>query len=276
MRAWLRTAATSDGRLLAREVRAWFDTGAYADNGPRVVATGADAAPGPYRWEAVQVDAWGVYTNTSPAGSYRAFGASHLQWCGELQVDEIARRCGLDALQIRAKSPPPREFVRPGGKPLDADLIGDIRKVAAGLAWETPKPAGIVGRGMSVGLLAAGAHPVSTAIVRGGGRWSQLARQFDRGGPGRELYSRRLSPRSWPCPSRWCECSVEIPALPLTTTPLAPAARRRSPVSACCAAADDPITASGHRVASLRSSAEALTVRAGAVWHEGESNPTPT
>ena len=28
------------------------------------------------------------------------------------------------------------------------------------------KPAGIVGRGMSVGLLAAGAHPVSTAIVR--------------------------------------------------------------------------------------------------------------
>jgi CO/xanthine dehydrogenase Mo-binding subunit len=47
MTAWLRTAATSDGRLLAREVRAWFDTGAYADNGPRVVATGADAAPGP-------------------------------------------------------------------------------------------------------------------------------------------------------------------------------------------------------------------------------------
>ena len=84
MKAWMRTAATADGRLLAREVRAWFDTGAYADNGPRVVATGADAAPGPYRWEAVKVDAWGVYTNTSPAGSYRAFGATHLQWCGEL------------------------------------------------------------------------------------------------------------------------------------------------------------------------------------------------
>src|SRR3712207_9447127 len=100
----MRTAATRDVRLLAREVRAWFDTGAYADNGPRVVATGADAAPGPYRWEAVRVDAWGVYTNTSPAGSYRAFGATHLQWCGELQIDEIARRCGLDALQIRERN----------------------------------------------------------------------------------------------------------------------------------------------------------------------------
>ena len=54
MKAWMRTAAASDGTLLAREVRAWFDTGAYADNGPRVVATGADAAPGPYRWQRSQ------------------------------------------------------------------------------------------------------------------------------------------------------------------------------------------------------------------------------
>jgi CO/xanthine dehydrogenase Mo-binding subunit len=166
MKAWMRTAATADGRLLAREVRCWFDTGAYADNGPRVVATGADAAPGPYRWEAVKVDAWGVYTNTSPAGSYRAFGATHLQWIGESQVDEIARRCGLDALSIRERNLlRPGEPVRPGGKPLDADLVGDIQKVAAALDWGAPKPAN-VGRGMSVGLLAAGAHPVSTAFAR--------------------------------------------------------------------------------------------------------------
>lgn len=166
MKAWLRTAATADGRLLGREVRAWFDTGAYADNGPRVVATGADAAPGPYRWEAVKVDAWGVYTNTSPAGSYRAFGASHLQWCAEMQVDEVARRCGIDPLRIRELNLlTPGEAVRPGGKPLDADLIGDVRRIAQGLDWDSPKPAN-VGRGLSVGLLAAGAHPVSTAIVR--------------------------------------------------------------------------------------------------------------
>src|SRR5215217_160608 len=166
MRVWLRTAATSGGRLLAREVRAWFDTGAYADNGPRVVATGADAAPGPYRWDAVKVVAWGVYTNTSPAGSYRAFGATHLQWIGEAQVDEIARRCGLDAVQIRERNLlTPGESVRPGGKPLDADLIGDIKKVAGGLNWDSPKPPN-VGRGVSVGLLAAGAHPVSTAFAR--------------------------------------------------------------------------------------------------------------
>jgi CO/xanthine dehydrogenase Mo-binding subunit len=166
MTAHVRTAATSDGRLLARDVQAWFDTGAYADNGPRVTATGGDAAPGPYRWSAVRVDAACVHTNTAPSGSYRAFGASHLQWAGELQVDEVARRAGIDAIEIRRRNLlRPGEQVRPGGKPLDADLVGDIEKVAAALGWDRDRDPD-TGRGVSVGLLAAGAHPVSSAVVR--------------------------------------------------------------------------------------------------------------
>lgn len=166
MTARMRTAATRDGRLLARDVEAWFDTGAYADNGPRVTATGGDAAPGPYRWSAVRVDASCVHTNTAPSGSYRAFGAAHLQWAGELQVDEVARRAGIDPIEIRRRNLlRPGEAVRPGGKPLDADLVGDVEKVAAALGW-TREKASDTGRGVSVGLLAAGAHPVSGAIVR--------------------------------------------------------------------------------------------------------------
>ncbi len=162
----MRTAATADGELLARDVQMWLDTGAYADNGPRVVATAADAAPGPYRWGPVRVDAWGVYTNRPPSGSYRAFGATHMQWIGESQVDEVARRAGVDRVAIRERNLlRPGEQVRPGGKPLDADLVGDIQKVAQALGWDEPAPPG-VGRGLGVGLLAAGAHPVSSAIVR--------------------------------------------------------------------------------------------------------------
>ena len=166
MNCRMRTAMTGDGRLLAREVDCWFDTGAYADNGPRVTATGGDAAPGPYRWDAYRVDARCVYTNTSPAGSYRAFGATHLQWIGESQIDELARRAGLDPLDVRRENLcRPGEELRAGGKPLDADLVGDVEQVAAVIGWGEPKREH-VGRGVSVGLLAAGAHPVSTAIVR--------------------------------------------------------------------------------------------------------------
>jgi CO/xanthine dehydrogenase Mo-binding subunit len=166
MRCRMRTAATAEGRLLAREVDCGLDTGAYADNGPRVTATAGDAAPGPYRWEAYRVDAACVHTNTAPSGSYRAFGATHLQWIGESQVDEIARRCGLDPLEVRRGNLlTPGEEVRPGGKPLDADLVGDVEKVAEAVGWgEAKRP--WVGRGVSVGLLAAGAHPVSSAVCR--------------------------------------------------------------------------------------------------------------
>jgi CO/xanthine dehydrogenase Mo-binding subunit len=166
MRCRMRTAMGNDGRLLAREVECWFDTGAYADNGPRVTATAGDAAPGPYRWPAYRVDAACVYTNTAPAGSYRAFGATHLQGIGELQVDDLARRAGLDPLEVRRLNLcTPGEELRAGGKPLDADLVGDVERVAAAVGWDTDKPEG-TGRGLSVGLLAAGAHPVSSAIVR--------------------------------------------------------------------------------------------------------------
>ncbi|MDQ7859508.1 MAG: xanthine dehydrogenase family protein molybdopterin-binding subunit [Armatimonadota bacterium] len=166
MRCWMRSAATRDGRVVARECRAWLDTGAYADNGPRVAATAGDAAPGPYRWDAVAVDAWAIYTNTPPAGSYRGFGATHLQWIGEAQIDALARAVGMDRLEFRRRNLlRPGEEVRPGGKPLDADLVGDVERAAAAIGWGTPAGPE-VGRGLSVGLLAAGANPVSVAAVR--------------------------------------------------------------------------------------------------------------
>jgi CO/xanthine dehydrogenase Mo-binding subunit len=166
MRCRMRTAMTRDGKLLARDVRCAFDTGAYADNGPRVTATAGDAAPGPYRWAAYRVDAACVHTNTAPSGSYRAFGATHLQWIGELQVEELARRAGLDPLEVRRENLcTPGDELRSGGKPLDADLVGDVSKAAAAIGWGAPKGANR-GRGLSVGLLAAGAHPVSSAVVR--------------------------------------------------------------------------------------------------------------
>jgi CO/xanthine dehydrogenase Mo-binding subunit len=168
MRCRMRTTATRDGKLRSRSVRLWLDTGAYADNGPRVCATAGDAAPGPYRWEAVHVDASCVYSNTAPAGSYRAFGSVHLQWIGELQIDELARRAGTDPLEMRRRNLlRPGEPVRPDGtgKPLDADLVGDVERAAAAVGWDEPKR-DWAGRGVAVGLLAAGAHPVSHANVR--------------------------------------------------------------------------------------------------------------
>ncbi len=166
MKCRMVTRARITGQLVSRDVNIWLDTGAYADNGPRVTATAGDAASGPYRWQATRVRANCIYTNTGPSGSYRAFGATHLQWVGESQIDRIARKAGLDPLEMRRINLLRRgEIVRAKGKPLDADLIGDIEKAAAALGWGEERKENR-GRGISVGLLAAGAHPVSMATVR--------------------------------------------------------------------------------------------------------------
>src|SRR5437879_1267096 len=101
LRCRMRTAMTNEGNLVARGVDCWFDTGAYADNGPRVTATGGDAAPGPYRWHAYCVDARCVYTNTGPAGSYRAFGSrpTGRSWCSSAR-----RRSGRARARSSRKS----------------------------------------------------------------------------------------------------------------------------------------------------------------------------
>lgn len=278
MKAWMRTAAQSDGTLLAREVRAWFDTGAFADNGPRVVATGADAAPGPYRWQAVQVDAWGVYTNTSPAGSYRAFGATHLQWCGELQVDEIGRRCGLDALQMRERNLLHHgESVRPGGKPLDADLIGDIRLVAAGLDWQKPRPSGLAGRGLSVGLLAAGAHPVSTATIRmeADGGVTLLVSSTEVGQGARTVFSQIVAEELAIPMEQVRVLGGDTRVTPYDRSTGASRSTTLAGMAVLRAAQDireQLLAIAAHRFALPE---EALQVREGAVWHEGESLPFP-
>jgi CO/xanthine dehydrogenase Mo-binding subunit len=277
MKAWMRTAARADGTLLAREVRAWFDTGAYADNGPRVVATGADAAPGPYRWDGLRVAAWGVYTNTSPAGSYRAFGATHLQWIGEMQVDEVGRRCGLDALEMREKNLLRHgESVRPGGKPLDADLVGDIRKVAAALDWGAPK-AGNVGRGMGVGLLAAGAHPVSTALVRleADGTATLLVSSTEVGQGARTVFSQIVAEELAMAVGRIKVLGGDTQVTPYDRSTGASRSTTLAGLAVQRAAREvrQQLLAIAARVFALPE--EALELREGAAWHEGEAQPFP-
>ncbi len=277
MKCWMRTGATRDGEVVARQCRLWLDTGAYADNGPRVTATAGDAAPGPYRWRAVDIDAWAVYTNTPPAGSYRAFGATHVQWIGEAQIDALARKAGLDPLEFRRRNLlRPGEDVRPGGKPLDADLVGDVTKVAAAIGWGTPKSP-LVGRGVSVGLLAAGANPVSTAAIRlqADGTAVLLASTTELGQGSRTVFTQIAAEELALPPGR---IRVMGPDTQFTPYDRSTGASRSTTLAG---------KAVQHAAADLRGQLmdiaagiwglprAALAVRAGAVWHETETLSYP-
>jgi CO/xanthine dehydrogenase Mo-binding subunit len=124
-----------DGRITARRIEIRFDTGAYADQGPRVVRQAGYRAPGPYRIPNLEVDAWAVYTNKVPAGAYRGFGASQPIYACESHMDEIAAGLGLDPLELRRRNllGPGEDFV-PGDLPVTCDLPEALRLAAAEMA----------------------------------------------------------------------------------------------------------------------------------------------
>jgi nicotinate dehydrogenase large molybdopterin subunit len=100
----MRTACTADGRLLAQDVDALSDTGAYASFGPEVLTTAHETAQGPYRFDAVRAQGRCVYTNNGIAGAFRGFGALQMQMAVEMQIERLARFCALDPVAFRRRN----------------------------------------------------------------------------------------------------------------------------------------------------------------------------
>src|ERR1043166_7504539 len=100
----IKNGVAKDGVLLARQVTANFNTGAYSDIGPVVARNGGSAMSGPYKIPHVQIDSRAVWTNLVPAGALRGFGVPQAVWAYESQMDMIAERLGLDPIEFRRKN----------------------------------------------------------------------------------------------------------------------------------------------------------------------------
>ena len=165
----MRTAFDADGTILARDADIILDTGAYADNSPLVLAKCANRCFGPYRVPALRVRGRAVYTNTTPASSYRGFGAPQGALSGEVNLDMAAQQLGIDPVDLRRRNlVAPGETIMPGKRPMDADLLADMETVAEALFEHTliEEPGIRRGRALALSASDAGASPVSTAMVR--------------------------------------------------------------------------------------------------------------
>jgi CO/xanthine dehydrogenase Mo-binding subunit len=168
-RVKLKTGMTRDGRLLARECQIFTDTGAYADAGPRVTQKAGYRSLGPYRIPHAKIEAHGVYTNTVPAGAFRGFGGVQVTWAYESQMDMIAERLGIDAVDLRLKNLLKKgEVYTAGDTPVDCDLTEGLLKVADALKWKE-RPAAALHRGKGIGMCmkdAGGTYKVAGATVK--------------------------------------------------------------------------------------------------------------
>jgi CO/xanthine dehydrogenase Mo-binding subunit len=162
----VRSAFDADGKILARELDITMDSGAYADNSPLVLAKSVNRCFGPYRVPNLRVRGRSVYTNTSPASSYRGFGAPQGNLAGETNLDQAADRLGIDRAEIRRRNLVRfGEEILPGNRGIDADLLADLDMVVASLE-SGRRDIDYYGIGFGAAASDAGAYPISTAQVR--------------------------------------------------------------------------------------------------------------
>ena len=90
-----------DGRIVATKMVMVSDGGAYALSTPGVMNKSAILGPGPYAVPNVWVDSIGVYTNNTPSGAFRAFGAFQSEFATECHLDLCAQKLGMDPVALR-------------------------------------------------------------------------------------------------------------------------------------------------------------------------------
>jgi CO/xanthine dehydrogenase Mo-binding subunit/aerobic-type carbon monoxide dehydrogenase small subunit (CoxS/CutS family) len=101
--AWmrLRAGASRDGKLVALDFSADFNTGAYSSWGPTVAARVPVHASGPYKLPNYRAVTRAVHTHLVPAGAFRGFGVPQTAIAQEQVYDQLADRLGMDRLEFR-------------------------------------------------------------------------------------------------------------------------------------------------------------------------------
>lgn len=99
-----RAGATRDGKLVAMDFSADFNTGAYSSWGPTVAARVPVHASGPYVVANYRALTRAVHTHLVPAGAFRGFGVPQAAIAQEQLYDELADRAGIDRLEFRIQN----------------------------------------------------------------------------------------------------------------------------------------------------------------------------
>ncbi|HEY1934225.1 MAG TPA: xanthine dehydrogenase family protein molybdopterin-binding subunit [Acetobacteraceae bacterium] len=101
-----RLALDAGGRFLALDVQTVANLGAYLSSGGPGSSTNApaNAMGSGYDIPAIFMDVHGVFTNTVPIDAYRGAGKPEVNYMIERLIDEAARQCGFNAIELRRRN----------------------------------------------------------------------------------------------------------------------------------------------------------------------------
>ncbi|MFI5532879.1 molybdopterin-dependent oxidoreductase [Kitasatospora sp. NPDC051853] len=163
----VKLGAKRDGTLTALQYRVVSNTGAYGNHGPAVMFHSVGESMGVYRAPHKKVDAYSVYTNGVPAGAFRGYGLGQVTFAVESAMDELARRLGIDPLELRERNVigPGEHMEGPLGEEEDLHIasygldqcLQVVRDALAGDTSAERAPEGwLVGQGFAMAAIACG------------------------------------------------------------------------------------------------------------------------
>jgi CO/xanthine dehydrogenase Mo-binding subunit len=149
---YMRTAAGKDGRLIAREVRAVLDAGAYVSWGPFDGRVMMVTATGLYMVPEVAFKATVVYTNNPYTGTQRGAGNPQITFAIEQQMDALAEELGIDPVEFRILNANKPGTVTPQGiRITTCEMRECLRRAAQEIGW---KGRGMAGPNRGIGFAA--------------------------------------------------------------------------------------------------------------------------
>jgi len=171
----MRAGVNKEGTLVALEMDAVANTGAYASHGHSVAGAAGAKSRSLYPRSAMHYHARTVYTNTPAAGAMRAYGAPQVIFAVECIIEEAARKIGMDPVEFRIKNVARQGDADPlsGERFESCGLIECIQRGKDLISWDKKRAAwpmkqsGPLRRGLGVACFsyASGTYPACLEIA---------------------------------------------------------------------------------------------------------------
>ncbi|OQY46444.1 MAG: xanthine dehydrogenase molybdenum-binding subunit XdhA [Desulfobacteraceae bacterium 4572_87] len=169
------TGVNKDGTLTATKIRVVSNTGGYASHGHAVAAAGGAKACSLYPRAAIDYEGRTLYSNMPVAGAMRAYGTPQTIYAIECNMEDAARKIGMDSVEFRLKNVAVEGDVNPlSQNPLLSCGIKEcLIKGREWIRWEEKKQdyanwkRGPIRKGLGVACFsyASGTYPVCVEIA---------------------------------------------------------------------------------------------------------------
>ena len=159
-----KTGVKRDGTMVAHEMDAYLDAGAYGGFRPGAVVGGISHAVGCYRAQHARIATSRVYTNNLPGGQMRAPGEPQAFFAGESHIDCVARKLGMDPFKFRRKNlMEDGDVTLTGGRYEEIKAKETLNAAVKAAGYDAPK-AKYVGRGIAMGYRGPGGGNTSLKV----------------------------------------------------------------------------------------------------------------